>query len=400
VLYVVYWGIHEPLGRSLVMPAVRKMSAQGVRIDLVTFEKAADLGNQTAHRNLAAELAKAGVIWRPLRYHKRPKWPATAFDVLQGVWTSARLARAHAPDLVHARTFVGGVVGLALKRIFGLRLVYHNEGFYPDEQVDGGFWRAGSFPHRTALALERAMYRSADGIMVLSQRARAAIEGLPEMSARRTAYAVVPSCVDLSRFASPQAGSSGVNGILRLVYLGSLGGRYRLDWLVAFVSAVARLHRDTRVLLLTPARREPIAQAFRDAGVREGSWSIDTVPHSEVPSRLAGQNAGLFFLTRGLSEHGCSPTKIGEYWAAGLPVVTSGNIGDIEAIVIRERVGVVIADSSRAACDAAAAQLLSLLQDPALPSRCRAASEAHYSLDRACEAQRRLYESLSSAGRL
>ena len=42
------------------------------------------------------------------------------------------------PHVVHARTFVGGLLGLVVARSLGARLVYHNEGFYPDER-----WTAG-----------------------------------------------------------------------------------------------------------------------------------------------------------------------------------------------------------------------------------------------------------------
>jgi hypothetical protein len=43
VLYIVYWGALEPLGRALVLPSVQRFSALGARITLVTFDKPKDL---------------------------------------------------------------------------------------------------------------------------------------------------------------------------------------------------------------------------------------------------------------------------------------------------------------------------------------------------------------------
>ena len=40
VLYVVYWGVMEPLGQSLVLPQVLKFAAAGLQITLVTFREA------------------------------------------------------------------------------------------------------------------------------------------------------------------------------------------------------------------------------------------------------------------------------------------------------------------------------------------------------------------------
>jgi glycosyltransferase involved in cell wall biosynthesis len=99
-------------------------------------------------------------------------------------------------------------------------------------------------------------------------------------------------------------------------------------------------------------------------------------------------------LTRGLSEHGCSPTKIGEYWACGLPVVTTGNVGDVDSVVRRERVGVVVEEHSTEAYARAANELLALLRAADIRARCRRAAEEHYSLEAACERQLALYQML------
>ena len=56
---------------------------------------------------------------------------------------------------------LGGLIGLPLARLLGARFIYHNEGFYPDEQVDGGVWRFGSLPHRVGRSRVRAANSSA-----------------------------------------------------------------------------------------------------------------------------------------------------------------------------------------------------------------------------------------------
>ena len=158
VLYIVYWGALEPLGRALVLPAVRRLAALGPRITLVTFDKPADTARSTDMQRVEESLRDAGVRWLPLRYHKRPQVPATALDIGHGVARGLAERRRDPFDIVHARTFVGGLIGLPLSRLTGASLIYHNEGFYPDEMVDGGFWQEGSVPHRVARGLERRLY--------------------------------------------------------------------------------------------------------------------------------------------------------------------------------------------------------------------------------------------------
>ena len=91
---------------------------------------------------------------------------------------------------------------------------------------------------------------------------------------------------------------------------------------------------------------EPAADKERGGAVpgraEPASWSLDSIPHERIPQELSSHHAGVFFLNRGLSEHGCSPTKVGEYWAMGLPAVVSAGVSDLDAIVQRHRVGVVV----------------------------------------------------------
>src|SRR5262244_2342590 len=203
VLYLVYWGAAEPLGQSLVLPAVKRLARLGVDLTLVTFEKPQDLDKQGLMKDIRDSLNESAIQWIPLRYHKRPKIPATAFDFALGCARSILARLRIRPDIIHARTFIGGLMGLVLAPLLGAKLVYHNEGFYPDEQVDAGVWKAGSRPHVMARYLEHTMYARADGIIALSELAKRQIESLPVVEHRGTPVTVVPSCVDLRRFPPP-----------------------------------------------------------------------------------------------------------------------------------------------------------------------------------------------------
>jgi len=292
--------------------------------------------------------------------------------------------------VIHARTFVGGLVGLALAPLLRARLVYHNEGFYPDEQVDGGIWRAGSLPHRIAKNLEQRMYARADGIIAMSIRGKGAIERLQEVSQRETPVIVVPSCVDLDHFDGRRSRLAGHKG-LRLVYTGSVGGRYILDRIGRFAGVASEMLGEVQLRVLTRAEPALVTSMLDSSGLDRAVWSVDAVSRDRMPDELANQDAGLFFLTRGLSEHGCSPTKIGEYWAMGLPVVTTANVSDNDEIIRRERVGVIVNDHTDAEYRRAVGELQALLRDPDLSSRCRRAAEEHYALTPACERQVSLY---------
>jgi glycosyltransferase involved in cell wall biosynthesis len=396
LLYVVYWGAAEPLGQSLVLPAVLKLASQGAEVTLVTFEKPVDLADRARMATIRASLAGRGIRWVPLRYHRRPKVPATAFDMIHGC-SRGLLARLRVrPDMIHARTFIGGLIGYALASLLRVPWIYHNEGFYPDEQVDGGVWEAGSRVHRLAMALERRMYERANGIIALSHRARSQVACMPEVRRRKTPTIVVPSCVNLADFPMRRPLLAAGGETLRLVYIGTIGRRYLFDGVVRFAAAAARELGQVHLRVLSRTEPSVVESVVRQTDLPTGSWTLDCVPHAAIPGELESRDAGLFFLTQGRSEHGCSPTKVGEYWASGLPVVTTPNVSDTDQIVQRERVGVIIRGHSDEEYRRGAHELRELLNDPGLPDRCRRAAEAHYSLAAACDRQMALYREILS----
>jgi glycosyltransferase involved in cell wall biosynthesis len=399
VLYIVYWGALEPLGRALVLPAVKRLSEVGSKITLVTFEKPTHLEQREEIARTRASLNEHGVRWIKLKYHKWPKWPATIFDMMNGAaWTILERLR-HRPDIIHARTFVGGLLGMATANLTGAKFIFHNEGFYPDEQVDSGVWKLNSVPHRLAKYLEHLMYARADGIIVLSNKAKSQIEAMPAVKHKATPVIAVPSCVDLKHFRWDLVKRFNPDGLLRFIYIGSVGGRYRLDLMARFVAKALGHNKRAHLLVLTQTQPELAGSILKSSGLPDRAWSVDAIAHQDMPGQLARADVGLFFLNQGLSEHGCSPTKIGEYWAMGLPVITTPNVGDTDQIIAHRRVGVIVHEHTDAAYRQAGDQLLSLLNDPELPQRCRQSAEAHYSLELACQRQFELYDRVVRARR-
>lgn len=392
VLYIVYWGAAEPLGQSLVLPAVKKLARMGVQLTLVTFEKPVDLVKQPLIEEVRTSLESLGVQWVPLRYHQQPK---VALDFVQGLLRAFVIGLRLRPDIVHARTFVAGLVGLFLAPMLRAKLIFHNEGFFPDEQVDGGVWKKDSAIHRICKFFEHQMYARADGIIALSQRAKRDIENFRTVTHKNTPVIVVPSCVDLQHFQPANSPPVGTENELRLVYVGSVGRRHLMDKIGRFVAVAVQEIGNVHLRVLSQTEKSVVTSMLEAGGLSESHWSYSFVPHAEIPDQIKHQHAGLLFYPQGLSEHGGSPTKVGEYWASGLPVITTPNVSDTDEIIRREKVGTIIRNHTDGAYRQAAQELLQLLRDGELSSRCRRAAETYYALHPACEKQVDLYRDLA-----
>lgn len=388
VLYIAYWGALEQLGQSLIVPAVKKLAQMGVDLTLVTFEKPNDLERKDEMMRVRLMFEEDKIEWIPLKYHKGVK--ATPLDIANGLLSGLLKRLRKQYDILHARTFIGGLIGMTLAPLIRARFVYHNEGFYPDEQVDGGIWALNSRPHRVAKRLENMMYSRADGIIALSHRAKNILEN----NYPNKPVIFVPSCVDLETFHLPESRPNFAEEEVKLVYIGSVGGRYILDKIGAFVASARKINPNVTLQIYSKADTNLITGMLDSGGLAREAWSLDAVPYSEMPKRLVQYQAGLFFLTQGISEHGCSPTKIGEYWAVGLPVITSPNVSDTDDIINRDQVGVIVKEHTEESYQQAFMELCEILKDKNLAERCRKSAEGHYALAPACERQFALYQQL------
>jgi glycosyltransferase involved in cell wall biosynthesis len=184
-----------------------------------------------------------------------------------------------------------------------------------------------------------------------------------------------------------------------LVYVGSVGGRYLVDRIGRFARIAREQRPGTHLRVLTPADPDLVRRTLAASGLPDDAWSSEFVPHDDLPAQLAPQDAGFSFHSHGLSSAGGSSTKVGEYWAMGLPLIATPGLGDVDEIVHSERVGVIVRSHTDEAYREAIEQLLRLLDEPNLADRCRAAAERHYGLEAACERQIAVYEQLATERR-
>jgi glycosyltransferase involved in cell wall biosynthesis len=119
--------------------------------------------------------------------------------------------------------------------------------------------------------------------------------------------------------------------------------------------------------------------------------TIGRVERDLLLAELSKASAGLSLYRGGRSSAACSPTKLPEYLAAGLPVVASASLGDIEHILgtndepagspdNHRQVGVVVDEDNPKDLQRAALELTCLMAEPEIGARCRAVAKRDFDL--------------------
>jgi len=385
VLYICYQSIAEPLTQTQVIAYLEGLVLVGYQVILLTFEPQ-DL-SADEERMWRSRLLLRGLVWHWVRYHKQPRIPATAWDIVNGTVQGVRLGRRYNVKVVHARAHVAGLMALQIKKLLGVRFVFDVRGFMAEEYADAGLWRSHGTMFRAVKRVERHLVRSADAIVVLTEKARVLLRKWypPDVSGK--ILDVIPCCVDMR---GPRPGDARQpfrpnpghcsNRPFVFVYVGKLGGWYLTEAMTDFVATAKDRLGGLRWQVWTQSNPGALQGLVRERGLES-----EVVIGSAAPEALARSvplgDAGLSFIKQCVSKLASSPTKIGEYLAAGLPVVTTSGVGDLDDLISQARVGVLVPELTTSGYVMAVDEVVALADDPDTAGRCRVVARESLDLE-------------------
>lgn len=403
VLYLSYNGALEPLGRSQILPYLRGLATHhNHRFHLMSYEKPHDWRNTQLVAEQRASLAGQGIAWHPLPYHQRPTLPATLYDLARGLPRALRLAQRQRIDAIHVRSYVPMLLGLALKRLLGLPLIFDMRGLWADERADVGQCGRDSRQYRAIKALERASLRAADHIVTLTERVRQELMGQSPLNQDSRPLTVIPCCADLERFRRDEQARAelrshyGWTHKTVIVVSGSLGGWYMTDELAALYAEWLRSQPNLHLLVLTHSDPGLIIEPLTAHSVESANYTVRRAATAEMPAWLSAADAAVSLIRPFYSKIASSPTKQAEYLACGLPIVANAGIGDSDVLIGNNRVGLVFDGWNAETYRGLWQRLQALRADPSLRLRCRAVAEQQLSLDSGTERYQRIYASLGT----
>lgn len=354
-LYICYFGLREPLVQTQVIPYLKEILKDGVEMSLLTFEP--EFKKAWTSAQIEAEqkkLAEQNITWHFLPYHKSPSVPATFYDVLNGTRIVRKLLARENYDLLHCRVHLPALMATVARKLSRNKpkILFDIRGFFPEEYTDAGVWPEGGWLYRAAKRVERWLLKESDGFVVLTEKARDIL--FPEsitngVDKLNRPVEVIPCCVDLKRFEKITDESRdkmrshlNIGDRFVIAYVGSFGGWYLTDEMLDFFSAAREADPSVFIMILTQRDKAMVIDKLTAADFGETDFFVDSVLPSEIPQYLNAADAGLSFIKRCYSKQSSSPTKNAEYLASGLPIIANSGVGDTDAQITENNVGVIV----------------------------------------------------------
>ena len=402
VLFITYDGLLDPLGGSQILPYIYDIASHPRQVHIISFEKMARF--RVGKHAMREELAKQGIRWTPLSFTSRGGKLGKAWDLLRMYGTALKLQLQHRFGIAHCRSYQAMQVGCFLRRLTGVKTIFDMRGLWVDDRVDRAIWPQKKRFYRVLFRyykwVERQLLGCADAVVVLTERVIPELHILtPNLHAPIT---VIPCCADFDHFQGiAEHQRAAIRATLNigpdspvLSYLGSLGSVYLFDDMLNLFEAVLRQRDDVHLLLIT----KDWSQVYEDKLVKRG---LDTqrsrihvrpASRDEVPGLLGASDTMLNFIAPTYSMKACSPTKMAESLAMGIPVISNSGVGDVDCITQELDAGAVIDLEDPTAFDKVVSELDDILAKSGSELRERAREKL--GLEVAKERYRQVYAKL------
>ncbi len=371
-LYISYDGMTDPLGRSQVIPYLIGLTATGIRFSLMSFEKPERY--EKDKKSISDLLQIHGIRWLPQQYTKRPPILSTLWDVWQMRRAAAREYEREPYDVVHCRSYISALVGLWLKRKYGVKMIFDMRGFWADERIDGGIWPRDRQPYSMIYDFfkrkEKEYLLTADQIISLTDNARLEMQGW-KLRATPLPITVIPCCTDLSKFDPKKVDGSRRQALkaelgitdqdIVMSYLGSLGTWYMVDEMLDLFATALSTHTHLKFLFITADTPAIVYDKAKNKNIPADKIIVRQSPYDQVATFLSLSQIAVFFIKPAYSKKASSPTKQGELMAMGIPLICNKGVGDVDHIIEDTQAGIALEGFTQADYSYAASQIDRLL---------------------------------------
>jgi glycosyltransferase involved in cell wall biosynthesis len=332
ILFVTWDGPQVSYLQSLFLPIFEGLKPHGIHFDILQFRWG------TAQQEDAVRQAceGAGFGYKAIRVWR---WGGSAGPFASAVVGGARVRRAirrFKSDLVMPRSILPSLAVLAGKGHSLRPVLLDSDGLDVDERVEFGGMKSTGPAYRILRDVEAQMVRRSRATLVRSPAGREVLMARAGPTVSANSFFIVSNGRDQNLFTpgDEQARQSvraevGVGTAAPLViYVGSIGGKYRTDRVGEFTTELLKLRPDTRLLVLTGSIEEARAELFAPFPELKTSTTIFSVDPAEVPRFIAAADIGTSFITPSFSMRAAAPIKTAEYLLCGVPVVGAAQVGD------------------------------------------------------------------------
>lgn len=247
-------------------------------------------------------------------------------------------------EVIHCRSYPASLIGMLVKMLTGKKFIFDMRGVYPEE---GEFlfpnWHKNSLNYKTWKLIEKCMLLTADHIVVVSDRFKQHVlsEYPNHATAIKEKISIIMCGVAPENIVSSDVPKTAPHDPIRLVYSGTLDGWTTPELLAKTYRQILEHNTQHNFVLniYTTSNQESIHKALLAESIDSIKYFIQRLKSDEVASMLRENDIGILVREKSIVNEVSFPVKLGEYLAAGLPVVINSALVGAGEFVQQHGVG-------------------------------------------------------------
>ncbi len=248
------------------------------------------------------------------------------------------------PDLIIARSYPAALLACWAKKILKIPYLFDLRGMYPEEAVNADRYDVNSPDYQFWKELEKKIIVSSRACVVVSQPF---VEHVLDIDpGARVKF--IPCCVDSGKIRPPDKGKTkakyGLDDRFVLLHLGSFGTLGDRGLAGKYLLRFKKVRPDAILIVAsgTPAFGPAIERALLEEGLGPDDFRIYHPAGPELADMMAMGDAGLILERKVANTKVCLSVKLGEYLAAGMPVICTPHVEGVARLIEKYRCGIVV----------------------------------------------------------
>lgn len=255
-------------------------------------------------------------------------------------------------DVVHCRGYHSTIMSLLCKRLFKLKfkIVFDTRGNFPEEGILLGSFSERSLSFKAWKKIEKWLFKNVDCVVNVSEEFNRYVRKIED----KTPVVSIPASINLEPFIryidkEIEKRKMGINSDVKiLAYLGdiSLKGYHRIEIVAEVYKRFKLTFSNTKLLIISKSDPEYIKNSLRILSVDKDDYMIVEGRSIQDTSRLLKLSDYAVFPYRNVRsapERLMANTMIGsklpEYLAAGLPVISNKEVTAVSNIIEKNGLG-------------------------------------------------------------
>ena len=390
ILYISQDGLLDPLGQSQIYPYI-----EGLSKNYFFFICTSENLENSNKINLFKNKINKNIDWRFNVIKKKSGKINRIFEILLLYFLAIKILFKKKISIIHCRSYLPMPICVLVKLFTNIKIIFDTRGSWFDERVDGGMLKEKGIDKLIFKILKRLevfFFQYSDYLVFLTENS---LNKINPKFIKNKKIAIIPCASDFNHFKildikEKEAIKSqmSLSNKFIITYIGSLGSWYQIEKIISFFSQFKNFYKDTFLLILTYSEIEK--QMIKFPKNLSDSYCFLSCSREDIPKIIGISDLTLSFIKNSFSKFFSSPTKVGESFACGVPVLSTANIGDLDSHIKSFNLGYILNDKNFVSNH----ELESLIQKKYNSKLIRQSSHDLYSLDSALSKYNKIYQSL------